>query len=47
MQVLVNHLGLSLPRKIVVSLTESVDRTVVVDWDVKPQNKQFPNNILV
>ena len=35
-QVRVNHLGLSLPRKSVLSL----DMTMVVDWDIKRQNKQ-------
>ena len=34
--VLVNHLG-SLPRTIVVRLTDRLDMTRVVDWDVKPQ----------
>ena len=37
--VLVNCLG-SLPRNIVVRLTDCLDMTIVVDWDVKPQNKQ-------
>ena len=32
---LVNHLGLSLPRRSVVRLTDHLDMTVVVDWDVK------------
>ena len=36
--VLVNCLG-SLPRNSVVSLTDRLDMTVVVDWDVKPQIK--------
>ena len=35
---LVNHLGLSLPRKSVVRLTDHLDMTVAADWDVKPQN---------
>ena len=35
----VNHLGLSLPRKSVVRLTDRLGMTIVVDWDVKPQNK--------
>ena len=35
----VNHLGLSCPGK-VYRLTDSIDVTIVVDWDVKPQNKQ-------
>ena len=39
-QVLVNYLDLSLPRKSVVRLTDRLDMTIVVDWDVKPQNKQ-------
>ena len=34
-QVLVNHSGLSLPRKSVVRLTDHLDMTIVVDWDVK------------
>ena len=33
--VLVNRLG-SLPRNSVVRLTDRLDMTVVVDWDVKP-----------
>ena len=36
---LVNRLG-SLPRNSVVRLTDRLDRTIVVDWDVKPQIKQ-------
>ena len=36
--VLVNGLG-SLPRNSVVRLTDRLDMTIVVDWDVKPQNK--------
>ena len=35
---LVNRLGLSLPRKSVVRLTDRLDITIAVDWDVKPQN---------
>ena len=38
--VLVNRLGLRLPRKIVVRLIDCLDMTIVVDWDVEPQNKQ-------
>ena len=38
-QVLVNCLGLSLPRKSVVRLTDHLVMTIVVDWDVKPLNK--------
>ena len=37
--VLVNHLGLSLPRKSGVRLTDHLHMTIVVDWDVKQQNK--------
>ena len=34
----VNRLGLSLPRKSEVRLTDRLDMTVAVDWDVKPPN---------
>ena len=37
--VLVNHLG-TLPRKSVVRLTDGLDMTIVVDWDVNSQIKQ-------
>ena len=37
--VLVNRLG-SLPSNSVVRLTDRLDMTIVVDWDVKPQIKQ-------
>ena len=37
--VLVKHLG-SLPRNSVVRLTDRLNMTIVVDWDVKPQIKQ-------
>ena len=37
--VLVNRLG-SLPRNSVVRLTDRLDMTIVVDWDIKPQIKQ-------
>ena len=40
--VLVNRLG-SLPRNSVVRLTDRLNMTVVVDWDVKPQIKQNTN----
>ena len=36
---LVNCLG-SLPRNSVVKLTDRLDMTIVVDWDIKPQIKQ-------
>ena len=39
--VLVNRLGLSLPRKSVAMLTDCLDMTTVVDWDIKQQNKQI------
>ena len=39
-KVLVNHLGLNLPRKSVVRLTDCLNITIVVEWDIKPQNKQ-------
>ena len=39
-QVLVNRLGLCLPRTSVVRITDRLDMTLVVDWDVKQQNKQ-------
>ena len=40
-----NRLGLSLPRKSVVRLTDNLDMTILVDWDVKPQKKkQTPKN---
>ena len=32
--VVVNSLGLSLPRNSVVKLTDRLDMTIVVDWDV-------------
>ena len=35
---LVNRLGLSLPSKSVVRLTDRLDMTVAIDWDVKPRN---------
>ena len=35
-----DRLGLSPPRKRVAKLTDCFDMTIVVDWDVKPQNKQ-------
>ena len=35
-QVLINRLGLSLPRKCVVRLTDRLDMITVIDWDVKP-----------
>ena len=38
--VLVDHLGLSLPRKSVVRLTDRLDMTIDVDWDVKPQHNK-------
>ena len=37
--VLVNRLG-SLPRDNVVRLTDRLDMTTVVDWDIKQQTKQ-------
>ena len=40
-KVLVNGLDLSLPRESVVRLTDSLDITIVVDWDVKPQINQL------
>ena len=36
--VLVNHLGISLPRKSVVRLTDRLVKIIAVDLDVKPQN---------
>ena len=39
-KVLVNCIGLSLPRKSVVRLTDHLDMTIVVDRDVKQTNKQ-------
>ena len=39
--VLVNRLGLSLPRKGVVRSVVSLDMTIAVDWDVKPQNNRI------
>ena len=38
--VLVNRLGLSLPRKSVVRKTYRLVMTTVVEWDVKPSNEQ-------
>ena len=43
-QVQVNRLCLSLPRKSVVRLTDHLNMTIVVDWDVKPQNKLINNS---
>ena len=40
----VNRLGVSLPGKSVVRLIVRLDMTIVVDWDVKPQNKQTKQN---
>ena len=40
---LVSRLGLSLPWKSVVRLTDHLNMTIVVDWDVKPQNKLVNN----
>ena len=40
-EVLVNCLGLSLPRKSVVRLTDRLDMTIVVETDVKQQNKNY------
>ena len=39
-KVLVNRLGISLPRKNVVRLTDHLDMTIGYDRDIKPQNKQ-------
>ena len=39
-QLLINCLGLSLRSKSLVRLTDRLDMTIVVDWDVKWQNKQ-------
>ena len=36
-EVLVNRLGLSLPRKSVVRITDRLDMTIVVDWDNLPR----------
>ena len=36
---MVNRLG-SLPRNSAVRLTDHLDMTIVVDWDIKPQIKQ-------
>ena len=38
--VLVNHLGLRLPRRSVVRLTDRLDMTIIVNWYVKPQHTQ-------
>ena len=38
--VLVNRLGLSQSRNRLVRLPDQRDMTIVVDWDVKPQNRQ-------
>ena len=40
LSVLVNRLSLSLPRKSVVRLTSHLNMTVLVDLDIKQQNKQ-------
>ena len=34
-------LSLSLPRKSEVRLTDCLDMTIAVDWDVKPQTKNI------
>ena len=40
-------LGLNLPRKGVDRLTDRLDMTIVVDWDVKQHsNKQIKQNLL-
>ena len=39
--VLVNRLCFSLPRKSMVWLTDYLNMTIVVDWDVKQQNRQM------
>ena len=36
-EVLINRLDLSLPRKRAVRLTDRLDITIIVDWDVKSQ----------
>ena len=41
--VLVNHLG-SVPRNSVVRLTDRLNMTIIVDWDIKPQFKQTNGN---
>ena len=38
-KLLVKGCALSLPRKSVVRLTDSLDMTLVMDWNVKQQNK--------
>ena len=40
--VLVNYIG-SQPKNSVVRLTDRLDMTIVVDWDVKSQIKQINN----
>ena len=41
--VLVNRLGLSLPRKGVVRLSDRLDMAIDVDWDLKPQHNNNNN----
>ena len=45
--VLVNRLGLSLPMKTVVLLTDRHDMTISVDFDVKLQNNKQQLNIII
>ena len=42
--VLVGRLGLSLPRKGVVRLSDRLDMAIDVDWDLKPQHNNNNNN---
>ena len=44
-EVLVNSLGLSLSRKSAVRLTDRLDMTIAVDWDVKLQNNNINNHL--
>ena len=39
-RVLVNHLVHACPKKSVVRLTDRLDMTIAVDWEIKPQTKQ-------
>ena len=42
----VHKVLVSLPRKSVVVLTDGLDMTIAVDWDVKPQIKQRVQRLL-
>ena len=41
LRIITVHVGLSLPRKNVVRLTDRLNMIIAVDWDVKPQNNDL------